>query len=150
MELCAKRFEDLTNSELYEILKLRVNTFVVEQNCPYPELDDKDQNALHVFLRDEEGIQAYLRIMDRSVSSEYVSIGRVIAVRRRIGLGSRILEEGMRLAGECFDADQIYLEAQTYARGLYEKHGFRQISEEFLEDGIPHIKMLAELNRGQP
>ena len=150
MELCAKRFEDLTNSELYEILKLRVNTFVVEQNCPYPELDDKDQNALHVFLRDEESIQAYLRIMDRGVSSEYVSIGRVIAVRRRRGFGSRILEEGMKLARECFNADQIYLEAQTYARGLYEKHGFRQISEEFLEDGIPHIKMLAEVNRGQP
>ena len=70
MELYAKRFEDLTNSELYEILKLRVNTFVVEQNCPYPELDDKDQAALHVFFRNEEGIQAYLRAMDRGVNSE--------------------------------------------------------------------------------
>lgn len=145
MELCAKRFEELTNSELYEILKLRVNTFVVEQNCPYPELDDKDQAALHVFLRNEEGIQAYLRIMGRGVSSEYVSIGRVVAVRRRCGLGSRILEEGMKLAKDCFEADRIYLEAQTYVRSLYEKHGFRQISEEFLEDGIPHIKMLAEV-----
>jgi ElaA protein len=84
--------------------------------------------------------------MDRGVSSEHVSIGRVVAARRRIGLGSRILEEGMKLAAECFNADKIYLEAQTYARSLYEKHGFRQISEEFLEDGIPHIKMLAELN----
>jgi ElaA protein len=145
MELYAKRFEDLTNSELYEILKLRVNTFVVEQNCPYPELDDKDQAALHVFFRNEEGIQAYLRVMDRGVNSECVSIGRVVAVRRRRGFGSRILVEGMRQARECFGADKIYLEAQTYARGLYEKHGFRQISEEFLEDGIPHIKMLAEL-----
>ena len=146
MELYAKRFEELTNSELYEILKLRVNTFVVEQNCPYPELDDKDQAALHVFLRNGDGIQAYLRIMDRGVSSEHVSIGRVVAARRRIGLGSRILEEGMKLAAECFNADKIYLEAQTYARSLYEKHGFRQISEDFLEDGIPHIKMLAELD----
>lgn len=145
MELCAKRFTELTNNELYEILKLRVNTFVVEQNCPYPELDDKDQNALHVFLRDEESIQAYLRIMDRGVSSEYVSIGRVVAAKRRNGLGSKILKEGMRLAAEYFSAEKIYLEAQTYARGLYEKHGFRQISEEFLEDGIPHIKMLAEV-----
>ena len=146
MELSAKRFDELTNSELYDILKLRVNTFVVEQNCPYPELDDKDQDALHVFLRDEEGIQAYLRIMGRGVSSEYVSIGRVVAVKRRCGFGSRVLEEGMRLAKERFGAEKIYLEAQTYARTLYEKHGFRQISEEFLEDGIPHIKMIAEVN----
>ena len=146
MELYAKRFEELTNSELYEILKLRVDTFVVEQNCPYPELDDKDQAALHVFLRDEDGIQAYLRVMDRGVNSEYVSIGRVIAVRRRCGLGSRILEEGMKLAKEQFDADKVYLEAQVYARGLYEKHGFQQVSDVFLEDGIPHIKMTAEIN----
>ena len=146
MELSAKRFDELTNSELYDILKLRVNTFVVEQNCPYPELDDKDQDALHVFLRDEEGIQAYLRIMGRGVSSEYVSIGRVVAVKRRCGFGSRVLEEGIRLAKERFRAEKINLEAQTYARTLYEKHGFRQISEEFLEDGIPHIKMIAEVN----
>ena len=146
MELYAKRFEELTNSELYEILKLRVDTFVVEQNCPYPELDDKDQAALHVFLRDDDGIQAYLRVMDRGVNSEYVSIGRVIAVRKRCGLGSRILEEGMKLAKEQFDADKVYLEAQVYARGLYEKHGFQQVSDVFLEDGIPHIKMTAEIN----
>ena len=146
MELAVKRFEELTNNELYDILKLRVNTFVVEQHCPYPELDDKDQDALHVFLRDEEGIHAYLRVMDKGVSSEQVSIGRVVAVTRRKGYGSRVLEEGMSVAAEYFQADKIYLEAQTYARGLYEKHGFRQISDVFLEDGIPHIKMLAELN----
>ena len=145
MELAVKRFEELTNNELYDILKLRVNTFVVEQHCPYPELDDKDQDALHVFLRDEEGIQAYLRVMDKGVSSEQVSIGRVVAVTRRKGYGSRVLEEGMSVAAEYFQADKIYLEAQTYARSLYEKHGFRQISDVFLEDGIPHIKMLAEL-----
>ena len=145
MELAVKRFEELTNNELYDILKLRVNTFVVEQHCPYPELDDKDQDALHVFLRDEEGIHAYLRVMDKGVSSEQVSIGRVVAVTRRKGYGSRVLEKGMRVAAEYFQADKIYLEAQTYARGLYEKHGFRQISDVFLEDGIPHIKMLAEL-----
>lgn len=145
MELAVKRFEELTNNELYDILKLRVNTFVVEQHCPYPELDDKDQDALHVFLRDEEGIHAYLRVMDKGVSSEQVSIGRVVAVTRRKGYGSRVLEEGMSVAAEYFQADKIYLEAQTYARGLYEKHGFRQISDVFLEDGIPHIKMLAEL-----
>lgn len=144
MELCIKRFNELSSEELYAIIKLRISVFVVEQNCPYMELDDKDQTAIHVFYTDEEGIQAYLRIMDKDDSREYVSIGRVIAVKRRCGIGSRILKEGIRIAREIFRAEQIYLEAQTYAKGLYEKQGFRQISEEFLEDGIPHVKMILD------
>lgn len=142
MELVIKTFDELTTTELYEILRLRVSVFVVEQNCPYPELDDRDQGALHVWFRDDKGIQAYLRVMDRGAESGYVSIGRVISVKRRCGLGSRLLAEGIRAARERFGADRIYLEAQTYAKGLYEKQGFRQISDEFLEDGIPHVKML--------
>ena len=145
MELKVKGFEELTPHELYDLLRLRVDVFVVEQRCPYPELDGRDQAALHVWLRDESGIQAYLRIMDRGVSSAYVSIGRVIAAKRRVGLGSRILAEGVRLARERFGAEAVYLEAQVYAKGLYEKQGFRTISEPFLEDGIPHVKMLLDL-----
>lgn len=144
MELYVKRFNELTNQELYAILKLRVDVFVVEQNCPYQELDDRDQNALHVFMTDENGIQAYLRIMDKGVESEYVSIGRLIAVRRGCGIGTKILAEGIRTARKYFDAKQIYLEAQTYARKLYEKQGFRRISEEYLIDGISHINMLGD------
>lgn len=147
MELMIKTFDELTTSELYEILKLRVSVFVVEQNCPYPELDDRDQCALHIWFRDDDGIQAYLRVMDRGTESEYVSIGRVIAMKRHCGLGSRLLTEGIRAARDRFGADSIYLEAQTYAKGLYEKQGFRQISGEFLEDGIPHIKMLLSVPR---
>ncbi len=145
MELKIKAFSELSTAELYALLRLRVDVFVVEQNCPYSELDGRDQEALHLWLQDEEGIQAYLRIMDRGISSEYVTIGRVIAVRRRMGLGSRILAEGIRLARERFGAEQIYLEAQVYAKSLYEKQGFRAISEPFLEDGIPHVKMLLDL-----
>ena len=150
MELCVKTFEELSTAELYEILKLRVSVFVVEQNCPYPELDDRDQAAIHAWLEDASGILAYLRVMDRGAESEQVSIGRVVAVKRRCGLGSRLLAEGIRVARERFGADQIYLEAQTYAKGLYEKQGFRQISEEFLEDGIPHVKMLLSLAEFHP
>ena len=142
LDLVVKTFDELTTAELYEILRLRVGVFVVEQNCPYPELDDRDQSALHVWFRNDDGIQAYLRVMDRGAESEYVSIGRVIAVKRRCGLGSMLLAEGIRAARERFRADYIYLEAQTYAKGLYEKQGFHQISDEFLEDGIPHVKML--------
>lgn len=142
MELIIKKFDELSVTELYRILKLRVDTFVVEQKCPYREIDDLDQHALHIWLQDENGIQAYLRVMDRDVESEYVSIGRVIAVKRRCGLGSRILSEGIKAAKEAYGADKIYLEAQVYAKGLYEKLGFRQISDEFVLDEIPHIKML--------
>ena len=144
MQLQIKRFDELTADELYAILKLRVDVFVVEQHCPYPELDGCDREALHVCLADEQGIAAYLRILDRGVRSEYVTIGRVVAARRRMGLGTRILKAGIKAAREIFGADMIYVEAQTYARGLYEKQGFHQISGEFLEDGIPHIKMLLE------
>lgn len=144
MTVYKKQFHELSLEELYNILRLRVSVFVVEQNCPYMEIDGLDRDAVHVWLEDEDGIMAYLRVMDRGVENEYVSIGRVIAARRRCGLGSRILSEGIRAAEECFNAGKIYLEAQTYAKGFYEKQGFRQISEEFLLDGIPHIQMLRE------
>ena len=147
MRLWVKKFDELTTDELYQILKLRVNVFVVEQCCPYPELDDCDQKAVHVWLEDEDGIEACLRILDRNIKSEWVTIGRVIAVKRRAGLGTRILQAGIRVAKECFEAESVYLEAQTYARAFYEKQGFRVISEEFLEDGIAHVKMLLDLNR---
>ena len=144
MQLYRKRFQELTTEELYGILKLRVDVFVVEQNCPYRELDDRDQDAVHVWLQDEDGILAYLRVMDRGIENESVSIGRVIALKRRQGLGSQVLSEGIRAAKDFFHADTIYLEAQVYAKGLYEKQGFRQISEEFLLDGIPHVRMLLD------
>lgn len=144
MQLYRKHFHELTTEELYRILKLRVAVFVVEQNCPYMELDDCDQKAIHVWLEDEDGIQAYLRVMDRGIENESVSIGRVIAVKRHRGLGSLVLSEGIRAAKEVFLADSIYLEAQVYAKDLYEKQGFRQISEEFLLDGIPHVRMLLD------
>ena len=145
MQLYRKRFQELTTEELYGILKLRVDVFVVEQNCPYRELDDRDQDAVHVWLQDEDGILAYLRVMDRGIENESVSIGRVVAAKRRCGLGSRVLAEGIRAAKEVFLADSIYLEAQVYAKDLYEKQGFRQISEEFLLDGIPHVRMLLDI-----
>ena len=146
MTLCVKEFKELTTDELYRILKLRVDGFVVEQQCPYPELDGCDQKAVHVWLEDENGIEAYLRVLDRGIKSEWVTIGRVIAAKRRAGLGTRVLQAGIQIAREFFHADVVYLEAQTYARALYEKQGFRMISEEFLEDGIAHVKMLLELN----
>ncbi|ADI68112.1 GNAT family N-acetyltransferase [Mobiluncus curtisii] len=142
MELKVKTFAQLSNTELYAILKLRVDVFVVEQACPYPEIDGRDEDSLHVWLEEDGEILAYLRVLDRGVESEYVSIGRVIAARRRQGLGSEIMKAGIRVAQEHFHAEAIYLEGQVYAQGFYENLGFRQISEPYLEDNIPHIKML--------
>lgn len=147
MKLCVKQFNELSCDELYQLLRLRVSVFVVEQNCPYMELDNLDQEALHVWFEDREGIQAYLRILGTGTVSEYVTIGRVIAVKRRCGTGSRILAEGIRIAKEAFGAEKIYVEAQDYAKGMYEKQGFRPISDVFSEDGIPHVKMLLDCTR---
>lgn len=145
MDLTVKRFEELDINELYEILKLRVDVFVVEQNCPYPELDDKDKSAWHVYIREDGKITAYLRVLDPGVSFDTAAIGRVISTCRRCGLGTKLLQEGIRVARERMNADAIKIEAQTYARAFYELQGFRQTSEEFLEDGIPHIEMTLEM-----
>ena len=144
MELIIKRFEELSTEELYEILKARVAVFVVEQNCAYQELDGKDRFSYHVILKDNTGVQAYLRVVDKGVSFEEVSIGRVLTQKRGCGLGNKILLEGIKVARERMHADRIKIEAQSYAKGFYEKMGFIQVSEEFLEDGIPHILMVWE------
>lgn len=141
MELICKHFTQLTRDELFQIYKLRVSVFIVEQQCAYPEIDDADQVAWHLWLQDGDGIAAYLRVLPPGTTFDAASIGRVIAVKRRQGLGSRIVAEGIRTARERFGAQTITIEAQTYARALYERAGFVQTSEEFLEDGIPHIRM---------
>ncbi len=145
MELIVKAYGELTRDELFEILKLRNAVFIVEQECPYQDIDETDRVAYHIFLRDEEGIEAYLRVFRSEECPQEARIGRVIAVKRRCGLGSRILKEGIRLAQEKLRAATVGLEAQVYARGLYEEQGFVQVSEEFLEDGIPHIEMKRKL-----
>ena len=145
MELTVKHFRKLTAEELYDIYRLRAAVFVVEQNCVYQDVDDADKTAYHLWLSDEDGIQAYLRVLQKGARFEDVSIGRVIAVKRRRRLGSQILAAGIQTAKEKFQAKRIVIEAQIYARKLYENAGFVQTSGEFLEDGIPHIQMTLEL-----
>ena len=142
IELKIKHFSELSAQELFAIYKLRVSVFVVEQNCPYQEVDDADEHAYHVWFEDEDGIEAYLRVVEPGVVFPECAIGRVIAVKRRCGLGTKIVSAGLRAAQERYGAEAVRIEAQTYARKLYEGLGFVQTSEEFLEDGIPHIGML--------
>ncbi len=144
MQVYVKAFEELSPAELYAILRLRVEVFMLEQKCLYPDLDGLDRQALHVWLSEDGELAAYLRLLPRGVRSEDVMIGRVIAVRRGCGLGAQVMREGIRAARERLGADRICLEAQVYAQGFYEKLGFRRVSEPFDEDGIPHVKMLLE------
>ncbi len=145
MDLSVKRFEELTADELYEILKARAAVFVVEQNCAYQDIDGKDKYAYHVFLKDEAGIQAYLRVIEKGISFEEASIGRVLTIKRGCGLGKILMLEGIKIAKEKLNADRIRIGAQCYAKAFYEKVGFRQASGEYLEDGIPHIQMVLEV-----
>lgn len=146
MDLIIKYFDELTNEELLDIFKLRISVFVVEQNCPYQEIDDADKVAYHIYLKDDNGIQAYLRVLPKGVLHKEVSLGRVIAVKRRCGLGSKIISAGIKAAKDFFNADTIEIEAQVYAQKFYENSGFIRVSEEFLVDGIPHIKMILKLS----
>ena len=145
METFVKTFNELSVDELYEILKLRADVFVIEQQCIYPDIDQKDRNSLHVFVKDRDEIVAYLRVLEKGISFDEVGIGRVISKYRRKGLGTIVLKTGIQAAKEMYHADKIIIEAQTYAKSFYELQGFAQCSEEFLEDGIPHIKMILKL-----
>lgn len=141
METVVKKFSQLTAEELYEILRVRAAVFVVEQNCAYQDLDGVDLDAYHVYLKDGGEIVAYLRVVDKGKRLDEVSVGRVISLRRRCGLGSALMRAGLRVAKEKFGAETVKVGAQVYAKPFYESVGFSQISDEYLEDGIPHIYM---------
>ena len=145
MKLNVKMYDELTKDELYEILKLRCQVFVVDQNCTYLDIDGADKGACHVFYTNEEGIQAYMRVLDKGVMSEHVRIGRVISVKRGCGIGTMLVKEGIKAAVEKFGADTMYVEAQSYVKDMYAKLGFVQTSEEFLDEGIPHVNMELKL-----
>jgi ElaA protein len=143
MELVSKYFNELTTTELYEILKARVAVFVVEQTCPYQEVDGNDYDSLHVFYEEEGQVKAYLRSF--FISDDVVQMGRVLTIDRGTGLGGRLLREGIEQIREKQHPRRIYIEAQCYATGYYEREGFEICSEEFLEDGIPHVQMILDL-----
>lgn len=147
MECVSKFFDELTTTELYEILKARAEIFVVEQNCIYQDMDDRDYASLHVYCVDnvnsinKNRVTAYLRIFPKPDEPGVVQMGRVLTLKHGEGLGAILLSEGIKLCKEKLGATSIYLEAQCYATGYYEREGFRICSEEFLEDGIPHVAM---------
>ena len=143
MECIVKTFDELTAREVYEILQVRTAVFVVEQTCPYQEVDGVDYDAYHVYLRDDRGIRAYLRAFRKDATT--AQMGRVMTLDRGEGLGMAVLQAGIQTVRERMDVEKIFIEAQTYTIDFYGKVGFRVTGEEFLEDGIPHVPMTLEL-----
>ena len=139
--LHTKRFDQLTVDELYELLRIRSEVFVVEQNCVYQDMDRDDQTAVHLWLTEGRKVVALCRVCPAGTHMREVSVGRVITTERGKGYGKRIMLEGIAAAREHFHAKVIEIEAQEYAKGFYEQVGFRQSSDPFILDGIPHIKM---------
>ena len=136
-----KSFQELTVDELYELLRIRSEVFVVEQNCVYQDMDNDDQKSIHLWLTVAGKVVALARVCSAGTHMKEVSIGRVITTERGNGYGNQIMLYAIEAAKEHFGAKQIDLEAQEYAKGFYESVGFRQSSDTFMLDGIPHIKM---------
>ena len=140
--LHVKTFNELTVDELYDLLQLRSDVFVVEQNCVYQDLDKDDRHALHLWItNDDNRIIAMARVCAAGTHMHEVSIGRVIAVERRKGYGTMIVRCAVDVALNYFNTSVIDIEAQSYIRLLYEKIGFSATSQVFMLDGILHIKM---------
>ena len=141
LTLHKKTFSELTTAELYELLRIRTDVFVVEQNCVYQDMDYDDQAALHLWLTKDGQIVALCRVCPAGTHMKEVSIGRVITTVRGKGYGKQIMLAAIDAALRNLGATSIDLEAQEYAKGFYEQVGFRQSSDLFILDGIPHIRM---------
>ena len=117
----------------------------MEQNCVYQDLDDIDYRSLHIFFESEGKVIAYLRAFIKDSVNNTVQIGRVLTLSHGTGLGGKLLKEGISIIKKKMNPSSIYIETQCYAIGFYEREGFVVTSDEFLEDGIPHVKMILKL-----
>lgn len=144
LETTIKKFEALTTNELYAILKLRSEVFVVEQDCVYQDLDDKDKKALHVIGWFDSTIVAYTRVFDINLYFDEASIGRVVVNQkyRSKGFGKDIMEASIIAIKSHYNQTKIKISAQTYLIKFYNELGFKEQGKPYLEDGIPHTVMI--------
>lgn len=147
----SKNFNDLSLHQLYDLLKLRIDVFVVEQSCYYPDLDseknelDRHQETIHLLGYQDDSLVAYLRILAKGQSySDYVSIGRVVTAKcmRSSGLGHKLMSQGLKMCKKNFAGQNIKISAQEHLIKFYQSHGFEQVSAMYLEDNIPHVAMV--------
>ncbi|MGB6127609.1 MAG: GNAT family N-acetyltransferase [Psychrilyobacter sp.] len=143
MNLEIKKFDELTPIEVYEILRVRSEVFVVEQNCVYNDEDGKDIESIHIMIKKNDKIIAYLRVIKPGISYDNASIGRVLVTpeSRKMGLARKIVCAGMDYIINNWNEEKITIGAEDYLKKFYKSLGFKVVSEVYLEDGIPHVKM---------
>jgi ElaA protein len=146
LQYTIKHFSELSTVEIYHILRLRIEVFCVEQNCPYQDCDGRDLDAYHIIGTDDTGeLHAYCRLLDKGVSyADYASIGRVItsASYRGKGEGRKLMQYAIEEIGIKYVDCKVKISAQSYAKPFYESLGFEVVGEEYLEDDIPHVGMV--------
>ena len=142
-----KTFYELDKEDLYQILRLRSEVFVVEQDCVYQDIDNKDKNAIHLYYKENDEIVAYTRIFKAGYYYENPSIGRVVVSKKNRGkyLGKKIMIDSIEYIKQNIKGEKIELSAQKYLDKFYRDLGFYKIGEDYLEDGIPHQRMLFDL-----
>jgi len=146
MQFQFKHFSELTSDEFYDMLQLRAEIFVVEQNCVYNDLDGRDKEAVHQLLKKDGQLVAYSRLLKPGSRFADYSIGRVLVkeTARSTGLGIQMMQEAKAFIQKTWQADKIRISAQKYLRKFYENLGFVVVGDEYLEDGIPHFEMLCK------
>lgn len=146
LKITTKTFKELTTDELYALLQLRSEVFVVEQDCVYQDIDYKDQKALHVLGFKNNKLVAYTRLFKPGDYFNYASIGRVIVAQneREHKYGYDIMNASINAIKEYYKETRIKISAQTYLKKFYNSLGFEEVGEGYLEDGIPHIGMIKE------
>ncbi len=146
MNWILKPFDNLTPTELYKILQLRNEVFIVEQNCPYQDCDNKDIYAWHLMGIEEDRLLAYARLLAPGISYSESSIGRIVSSPsiRKTGIGKKLMQESIIQIRNLFYTDTIRIGAQLYLQKFYESFGFERDGDIYLEDNIPHIVMLKE------
>lgn len=141
-----KSFNELTPHELYAIMQLRSEVFVVEQNCPYLDPDGKDYSSWHLMGWDGDKLVAYSRLLPAGLAFQEISIGRVVSspAYRGTGAGKALMNHAIEKAHQLFGPQPIRIGAQLYLKKFYESLGFNQVSEMYLEDGIEHVEMVRD------
>ena len=140
-----KSFQELSLEEFHDIIALRIQIFIIEQNCPYQEVDGKDKLAHHLFFKNEmDEIIAITRILPQGISYAEVAIGRVVVHEdyRGTGLGNQLMSDSMNFVRDKYGEVPVRLSAQKHLENYYGNHGFKSTGKEYLEDGIPHVEML--------
>ena len=143
MTFCCKSFEELTNTQVYEILKSRQEVFMLEQKILCLDMDDVDYKARHYFAQEDGRVTAYLRAF--YLDDQSVKIGRVLSRSRRKGVGKALVKFALADMKQNMPCTKLCVDAQKQAAGFYEKCGFVSVSDEFIEEGIPHIAMELEI-----